>query len=172
MLKTCCKLTVFFLWVNFLAAPVACGPGWEGYEDDYSDPAPVASAPWEGDEVVFVELGDMSVETPLKGLETRDYMGAPAVLLSDIVIQSGLASAPESYRYDFTATDGYNLYVKRYEDMTLLPGWSEMSSGYLYLDPRFDDLTAGWREHPWGSALSAYQVKWMNGGVIGLLTEE
>ena len=80
-----------------------------------------------------------------------------------------MTATPESFRYDFTATDGYDLYIKRYEDITLLPSWAEMTAGYLYLDPRYDDLTAGWTQHPWGSALSAYQVKWMNGGVITLM---
>lgn len=158
--------------ILFLLLPAACGPGWEGYEDNYSDPGPVPAEPWAGDESVFIELEDAVVETPLAGLETRDYLGVAAVLLADLVIASGLTPNPESYRYDFTATDGYNLYIKRYEDITLLPSWSEMTAGYLYLDSRYDDLTAGWSEHPWGSALSAYQVKWMNGGTITLMPVE
>jgi hypothetical protein len=87
-------------------------------------------------------------------------------LLSDLIIKSGIVADPESYRYDFTATDDYDLFIKRHEDLSLLPSWAEMTSGYLYLDSRYDDLTCGWTEHPWGGALSAYQVKWMNGGTI------
>lgn len=159
-------ITAIFV-LALLAA--ACGPGWEGYEDNYSEPGPVSSEPWAGDEVVFVVLDDVEVEVPLLGLETRDYLGVAAVLLSDVIVQSGLTPNPESFRYDFTATDGYDLFVKRYEDITLLPSWAEMTAGYFYFDSRFDDLTTGWAEHPWGSALSAYQVKWMNGGTITLL---
>ncbi len=165
------KLACIYFLVNLMGFGLGCGPGWDGYSENYSDPGPVLQTPWDGDESVIVEWEDMSVETFLKGLETRDYLGAPAVRLSDIIIQSGLANNPESYRYDFTATDGYNLYKKRHEDITLLPSWTEMSAGYLYVDSRNDDLTSGWQTHPWGSALSAYQVKWMNGGTITLLTE-
>lgn len=161
-----------WLYIVIFLLPAACGPGWEGYEDNYSEPGPVSAEPWTGEEIVYIALADTVVETPLAGLETRDYLGVPAVLLSDLVIASGLAANPESYRYDFTATDGYDLYIKRYEDLTLLPSWSEMTTGYLYLDSRYDDLTAGWSQHPWGSALSAYQVKWMNGGTITLMPIE
>jgi hypothetical protein len=152
-----------------LGLSTACGPGWEGYADNYSEVVDVPDEPWAGDETVFVALDDVTVETPLAGLATYDYEGAPSVRLSELIIQSGVTETPESYRYDFTATDGYDLFIKRYEDLSLLPSWTEMTNGYLYLDPRYDDLTCGWTEHPWGSALSAYQVKWMNGGVITLL---
>jgi hypothetical protein len=161
-------LPIIFL-VNFILGLPACGPGWDGYENRYSDPGPVSSAPWEGEQSLIVELEGASVPVQLAGMETHDYLGAPAISLSAIIIQSGLAGDPESYRYDFTATDGYNLFIKRYEDIALLPGWSEMTAGYLYMDPRYEDLTAGWEEHPWGSALSAYQVKWMDGGTLTLL---
>lgn len=153
-----------------LALLFGCGPGWEGYQDNYSDPGPVVTDPWEGDESVFVALEDTVVEVALEGMETYDYLGALAVSLSNIVVNSGLTPNPESYYYDFTAADGYDLYVKRYEDVSLLPSWQEMLSGYLYWDSRFDDLTCGWEQHPWGSALSAYQVKWMNKGTITLLS--
>lgn len=157
------------LLAMLLLTAAGCGPGWEGYEDNYSDVGPVSSAPWSGDEVVTVVLDTIETDVPLAGLQTYDFEGAPAILLSELIIKSGVTATPESYRYDFTATDGYDLYIKRYEDITLLPSWAEMTAGYLYLDPRYDDLTAGWTQHPWGSALSAYQVKWMNGGVITLL---
>ncbi len=162
------RIQLVFLLL-LLALVAACGPGWEGYDDQYSDPGPIPSEPWEGEETIFVELDETSVEVPLAGLETRDFMGVRAVLLADVVVASGLTPNPESYWYDFTATDGYNLFQKRYEDKTLLPGWVEMAAGYLYFDARFDDLTTGWTQHPWGGALSAYQVKWMNEGAITLL---
>lgn len=161
-----------FLLCCILALVAGCGPGWEGYEDAYSDVGPVVTAPWEGPETVFVVAGDTSVELALEGLPTYDYNGALAVSLSELIVQSGAVISPQGYRYDFTATDGYNLLVKRSDDLALLPGWDEMKQGYLYLDSRYDDLTCGWREHPWGSALSAYQVKWMNGGQITALSEE
>ena len=147
-----------------------CGPGWEGYEDNYSEVVEISSEPWEGPETVFVVLDEMSVEVPLAGLRTYDYNGAPSVLLSELIIAGGIAAAPEDYRYDFTATDGYNLLKKRGDDLSLLPGWEEMKKGYLYLDSRYDDLTCGWKDHPWGSAVSAYHIKWMNGGTITLLS--
>ena len=183
----------------FVLLSLACGPGWDGYSDDYSEVE--SSSPtgddddddsasdddtgdddsgddddddvelWEGDQTVFVELADDSVEVALNTLPLRDYLGVDAVLLSELVEAGALADDPTAYRYDFTATDGYNLYVKREEDLSLLPSWDEMLGGYLYWDTRFDDLTAGWTEHPWGSAESAYQVKYMNGGTITLLPE-
>jgi len=152
-----------------LAFGPGCGPGWEGYEDDYSAVGPVVTTPWEGDESVYVVLDAAEVQVFLAGMQTYDYQGALAVSLSDLVMNSGLAPSPESYYYDFTATDNYDLLIKRYNDPTLLPTWDEMKAGYLYWDSRYDDLTCGWTEHPWGSALSAYQVKWMNGGTITLI---
>ena len=163
--KTAITALSLLLAVGF----AACGPGWDGYADNYSDVGPVTTAPWSGDETVFVVLDTSEVEVPLAGMQTYDYEGAPAVSLSELIVNSGLAATPESFYYDFTAADGYDLFIKRYSDVTLLPTWDEMKNGYLYLDSRYDDLTAGWTEHPWGSALSAYQVKWMNGGTITLL---
>ena len=159
------------LSISFALVFCSCGPGFEGYQDQYSKVEPVLEAPWEGDQTVLVELGDRFVQVELAGMNTYDYEGAPAVLLSELIQRSGLADLPEDFRYDFTATDGYNLFVKRYEDLELLPSWTEMQTGCLYLDPRYDDLTTGWTEHPWGSALSAYQIKWMSGGSILLLKE-
>ncbi|HPQ71635.1 MAG TPA: hypothetical protein PKW95_21090 [bacterium] len=163
---------LIFALLAALALTVACGPGWDEYQDHYSPAGPVVTAPWSGPESVFIVLDDAQVEVLLEGMQTYDYQGALAVSLSDLVIQSGLTPNPESFRYDFTATDGYDLFIKRYEDISLLPSWQEMLKGYLYWDTRYDDLTAGWTEHPWGSALSAYQVKWMNGGLITLLPVE
>jgi hypothetical protein len=148
-----------------------CGPGWEGYADQYSDSAPVPSTPWEGEETVRVVLDAVNVEVALAGMTTYDYGGAAAVSLSELIAHSAVTGTPEDYRYDFTATDGYDLLTKRYGDASLLPAWTEMQGGYLYRDSRYDDLTCGWTEHPWGGALSAYQVKWMNGGTITLLPE-
>lgn len=162
------KLMLFIL-VFLICFAASCGPGFEGYDQQYSDIDVNAGAPWEGNETVFVALDQASVEVPLAGMTTYDYLGAPSVLLSDIVIDSGLAPDPTLYRYDFTATDGYNLLKKRYNEPGQLPGWTEMKGGYLYFDTRYNDLTCGWTVNPWGSALSAYKVKWMNGGVITLL---
>jgi hypothetical protein len=148
-----------------------CGPGFDGYEEQYSEVVPVSTEPWEGAETVFVVLEGAEVEVELLGMQTYDFSGAPAVSLSELIIASGLAADPEIYRYNFTATDGYDLLIKRYEDLSLLPSWEEMKNGFLYFDSRYDDLTCGWEEHPWGSALSAYHVKWMNGGRITLLTQ-
>ena len=76
------------------------------------------------------------------------------------------------YNADFTATDDppYNLLVKRGGDLSLLPNWENMQHGFLYLDQ--GDLKTGWdaAEQPWGTAVSAYNVKYMNGGTIELLT--
>ena len=155
-----------FLMCAFLFFAPGCGPGWDGYSDEYSKVVPVSAGPWKGDESVYVVLEDTKVEVALEGLDTQDFKGAPAVLLSDLIIKSGIISEPSTYHYDFTATDGYDLFIKRHKDVSLLPSWDEMTTGYLYLDSRYDDLTCGWTEEPWGSALSAYQVKWMNGGTI------
>ncbi len=169
--KTFVILTALALSVN-LFLPLGCGPGWEGYEDRYSDAGPIPSEPWDGPQSVFVAFEDMNVEVFLEGMETCDFHGAPAVRLSELIIKSGLTNEPENFRYDFTATDGYNLFIKRHDDLSLLPGWDEMKSGYLYEDARYDDLAAGWTEHPWGSALSAYQIKLMDAGTITLLSPD
>ena len=148
----------------------ACGPGWEGYQDRYTTLDDVVeSEPWTGDQVVTVTLDDQTVDVALAGLNTHDFSGVPAVALWELIEASALATSPADYRYDFTASDSYNLLTKREGDIDLLPSWTEMQHGFLYLDGRSGDLTSGWTEHPWGSALSAYQVKYMNGGRITLI---
>lgn len=164
------KIAVFTITVIFFLLS-GCGPGWEGYENNYSTVEPISEEPWEGTESVFVALDDLEVEVPLKGLMTYDFNSAPSVSLSELVLAAGISQTPEDFRYDFTATDDYNLLIKR-KEFLLLPGWEEMKNGYLYLDSRYEDLTSGWVDHPWGSALSAYQVKFMNGGRITALPGE
>jgi hypothetical protein len=124
--------------------------------------------PWTGTEKVFVVLGEQEKETPLQGIATSDFKGIAAVRLSDLIDKSEITVDPDLYRYDFTATDGYNLLKKREYDKQLLPSWENMHHGFLYTSD-LGDLRVGWDEHPWGSAISAYNVKYMDGGTIELL---
>ena len=59
--------------------------------------------------------------------------------------------------------------AKRGGDLAQLPNWENMQNGFLY-PPVPGDLATAWQDHPWGSAISAYNVKLMNGGLIELLT--
>ena len=148
---------------------LSCGDGWDAYRDDYDlDPGEPPGQPWVGDETVFVKLGATEIETPLEGIVTSDFEGIGAVRLSDLIEASGITANPQAFRYDFTATDGYNLLGKRGGDLAQLPNWENMQKGFLYLEQ--GDLKTAWEEHPWGNAYSAYQVKLMNGGEIQLLT--
>jgi hypothetical protein len=160
----CLMLLLLLSWF-----PLSCGEGWDGYRDIYNQQGelPVPGEPWVGDETVFVALETMEQETPLAGLETWDLLGGGAVRLSDLIEASGITDDPEPYRYDFTAADGYNLLAKREGDTSLLPDWENMQHGFLYPDQ--GNLRTGWAEHPWGSSVSAYNVKKMNGGRIELL---
>ena len=162
------KITTAALCVIFLLV-AGCGPGFEGYADQYSEAEPFTGEPWDGDQIVYVVLEDAEATVELNGMETVEFQGVPAVHLSDVIIASGLTQNPEVYRYDFTATDAYNLFAKRDGDLSLLPSWTDMQNGVFYYDPSRDDLESGWFEHPWGSAVSAYRVKYMNGGTITLL---
>jgi hypothetical protein len=153
---------------------LSCGDGWDAYRDAYNaDQGVPPGEPWVGDETVFVVLGQNEVETPLAGIVTYEFQGAggvrlAGVRLSDLIDVSGITNNPELFRYDFTATDGYNLLGKRGGDLAQLPNWKNMQKGFLYLEQ--GDLKTAWEEHPWGNAYSAYQVKLMNGGEIKLLT--
>jgi hypothetical protein len=169
-------------WVVFLLACLlgayasGCGEGWDAYAPYYaSQPSENPGEPWTGPERVFVELGEERVETFLEGMETSGFHTSAgiviaAVRLSDLIGQSGITDSPERYRYDFTATDGYNLLRKRGDDLELLPNWENMHHGYLYTSD-IGDLTVGWdeAEQPWGSAVSAYNLKYMDGGIVSLL---
>ncbi len=149
---------------------LSCGDGWDAYRDAYNvDQGEPPGEPWVGDETVFVRLGATEIETPLAGIITSDLRGIAAVRLSDLIDASQITRNPESYRYDLTATDGYNLLAKRNKDLSLLPDWENMQNGYLY-SPSPDDLETTWENHPWGAAVSAYNVKFMNGGLVELLT--
>jgi len=148
---------------------LSCGDGWDAYRDEYNlDPGEPPGQPWVGGETVFVKLGATEIETPLEGIVTSDFAGIGSVRLSDLIEVSGITANPELFRYDFTATDGYNLLGKRGGDLAQLPNWENMQNGFLYLDQ--GDLKTGWENHPWGGDYSAYQVKYMNGGLIELLT--
>jgi hypothetical protein len=152
-----------------------CGDGWDAYRDDYDvDQGPPPGQPWEGDETVFVVLGQIEVETALEGIVTSEFLdagGVPraGVRLSDLIDESGITDNPGLFRYDFTATDGYNLLGKRGGDITQLPNWENMQNGFLYRT-NSGDLETGWEGLPWGGDTSAYRVKLMNGGLIELLT--
>ncbi len=145
---------------------LSCGEGWEAYKDYYDETGPPPGVPWEGAETVLVILGTLEIETPLAGIETSEFQGVGAVRLSDLIEESGITATPENYRYDFTAADGYNLLLKRGGDLQELPSWENMQHGFLYL---YQSLETGWEEHPWGSDVSAYNVKYMDGGTIELL---
>ena len=162
--------------VLLAAATAGCGEGWDAYEAYYRNTDPGdPGEPWTGPETVFVVLGAERVETSLEGIITSGFPSTsglviPSVLLADLVEQSGITPEPERYRYDFTAVDGYNLLRKRGGDLLLLPDWEIMHHGYLYTSD-IGDLRVGWdeAEQPWGSAVSAYNLKYMDGGVIELL---
>jgi hypothetical protein len=151
---------------------LSCGEGYEdGYSHIYNTPAgEPPGQPWVGDETVFVALGQTEIETSLEGIITADFRGFAAVRLSDLIQTSGITANPDTFRYDFTATDGYNLLEKRGDDKALLPDWENMQHGFLYRT-LLGDLETGWdpEEQPWGGAVSAYNVKFMNGGTIDLL---
>ncbi len=150
---------------------LSCGDGWDAYKDAYNtDPGEPPGQPWVGDETVFILLGATEIETPLEGIVTSDFGGSGAVRLSDLIEASQITTSPDLFRYDFTATDGYNLLGNKLGgDLSLLPNWENMQHGFLYRTA-FGDLETGWEEHPWGSAISAYNIKLMNGGLIELLT--
>jgi len=153
---------------------LGCGDGWEAYQDVYNAPSgEPPGQPWVGDETVFVVLGQTEVETTLEGIVTSDFGGVAGVRLSDLIEKSQITETPEQYGYDFTATDDppYNLLAKRGGDIEKLPNWENMQNGFLYRTPT-DDLEVAWdpAKQPWGSAVSAYNVKYMNGGTIELLT--
>lgn len=149
-----------------------CGPGFPGYEQLYPDEEETArpGEPWQGDESVRVALEGEERVVQLAGLAVVDLEGAPAVPLVAVVQTAGFDVALEACRFDLTATDGYNLLRKRDGDVDKLPGWAELRLGVLYRHPD-GDLRVTWdrERQPWGSALSAYLIKWMNGGLLTIL---
>ncbi len=161
-----------FLWGSISG----CGEGWDAYKQYYENTDPGdPGEPWTGPERVFVVMGDERVETFLEGIVTSGFSSSsglliPGVLLADLVESSAITADPEPYRYDFTAEDGYNLLQKRGGDLALLPNWENMHHGYLYISDQ-GDLRVGWdeAEQPWGSAVTAYNMKYMDGGIIELL---
>ena len=158
-----------------LAICSGCGEGWDAYRDYYREvQGGEPGQEWSGPERVFVVLGVEQVETSLQGIVTAGFptssgLVISSVRLSDLIEKSEVTPAPDPYRYDFTASDGYSLLKKR-GSKDLLPNWENLHDGYLYVS-EVGDLRVGWDEdrQPWGSALSAYNVKAMDGGTIELL---
>lgn len=155
---------------------LSCGDGWDAYRDIYNAPTgPPPGQPWEGDETVSIVLGQTEEETALEGIVTSEFKGPSGVSLagvrlSDLIDASGITGNPEQFRYDFTATDGYNLLEKRGNDIEELPNWENMQHGFFYYPSPTDSLETAWEEHPWGGDYSAYKVRDMDGGTIELLT--
>ena len=139
------------------------------YEGDFDVDEIRAGEPWIGAEQVVVGLAGQDETVALAGLTTTSFLDVPAVALAQVVEGAALTDLPERFRFDFTATDGYNLLAKRGEP-ALLPSWEDLQHGYLYRNPD-GDLRVGWdaAHQPWGSAVSAYRLKYMNGGRIDLL---
>jgi len=162
-----CLLALAICW--------GCGEGWDAYRDYYREvQGGEPGEEWSGPERVFVVRGAEQRETALQGIVTTGFrtgsgLMIASVRLSDLIEKSQVTAAPDPYRYDFTASDGYNLLKKR-GSKDLLPNWENMHDGYLYVS-EVGDLRVGWDEdkQPWGSALSAYNVKSMDGGTIELL---
>ncbi len=120
---------------------LSCGDGWDAYKDAYNtDQGEPPGKPWVGDETVYVVLDATEIETPLEGIVTSDSQGIGAVRLSDLIEASRITSDPDVFRYDFTATDGYNLLAKRGGDLSLLPNRSSfglpLNSRYIYTSSR------------------------------------
>ena len=159
-----------------LTLPAGCGEGWDAYKDFYDiDLGGTPGEPWTGAQKVNVVRDAQEVETLLQGIVTAGFhtgsgLVLAAVRLSDLIEHSGITASPEQYRYDFTAADGYNLLKKRGNDVLKLPDWETMHHGYLYVSD-IGDLRVGWddAEQPWGSAVSAYNVKYMDNGILELL---
>ena len=150
---------------------LGCGDGWDAYQDVYNAASgEPPGQPWVGDETVFVVLGQTEIETALEGIVTSDFEGIAGVRLSDLIEKSRITGTPEQYRYDFTATDGYNLLEKRGNDIEELPSWENMQNGFFYYPSPSSSLETAWEEHPWGSDYSAYKVRDMDEGEIELLT--
>lgn len=148
-------------------AAAACGPGFDGYRSLYATPdAGPPGEPWTGPEWVAVSLDGETSDVPLAGLPTVALDDAQAVPLQQVVSAAGLLAAPDRWRYNLVAADGYDLLGKR-GTAELLPSWSELAAGVLYRHPQ-GDLRVGWdpARQPWGAAVSAYRVKWMDGGRI------
>lgn len=160
----------FAVLACLLAAASGCGPGFPGYETLYQEPdAGAPGEPWAGPERVEVALGARVEDVGLDGLTTTDLNGVQAVPLTSLVEAAELGVELARYRYDFTATDDYNLLTKRRSE-ELLPSWDDMAIGALYRHPD-GGLRVAWDPElqPWGSALSAYRVRAMDGGRITLL---
>ena len=141
---------------------LSCGDGWDAYRDDYNvDPGEPPGEPWVGDETVFVRLGATEIETPLEGIITSDLDGIGAVRLSDLIEASQITTNPEMFRYDFTATDGYNLLDKRNDDRAQLPNWEGQQQ------KRFFELSGNRLK------LSTPPTLWGGGGeIVGVLLWE
>jgi hypothetical protein len=161
--------------ILLLLVLAGCGDGWDAYQQFYEQSGGgEPGEPWTGTEKASVVLGAERVETALAGIETSGFpttsgLTIAAVRLSDLIEKADITATPEEYRYDFTAVDGYNLLIKR-GSKDLLPNWENLHDGYLYVSD-VGDLRVGWDEskQPWGSAVSAYNLKYMDGGTIELL---
>lgn len=129
---------------------------------------------WRGEEKITVKEGASSVPVSLKNLPVYLYNEKEALKLADIVEASAVTESPETFFYNLIANDGYSLErgILLAGWGTGLPAWQDMQKGYLYQTESFG-LMAGWEEDTIGGQTGqAYNVKWMESGIIELRQED
>lgn len=129
---------------------------------------------WRGEDTITVQQGTDSAAVALRGLPVYLFNEKETVRLSDIVEKSAITDTPGIYFYNLIANDGYSLErgILLAGWGTGLPSWQDMQKGYLYQTESFG-LMAGWEEDTVGGQIGqAYNVKWMENGIIELRQED
>jgi hypothetical protein len=144
-------------------------------DDDNDD-----DSTWTGTETVSVATPDGTVPVALNGLpaftwnDPEDGVDKPAILLSTVVNAAFAKKAfdPADYKYNFAATDGYNVLNQKFDgDYRALPAYDQLAQGWFIAYEDEDTGNADLRVI-WDEALNfpkSLGVKLMNGGSIQMV---
>ncbi|MHA1568930.1 MAG: hypothetical protein ACTSXZ_05630 [Alphaproteobacteria bacterium] len=148
-------------------------------DDDIADDDTVATT-WEGDQTLVITTPDGDVPVDLNGLpaftwnDPEDQTDKSALLVSDVVAAAfaGKDFDPEDYKFNFIASDGYNILSKKLEgDYRGLPAYGDLDMGWFIEyeedDSKYIDIRVIWDEDlGYENFMGA---KMMDGGTIEMV---
>jgi len=181
----------FRVWaVSVSLALLLCACGFSkariptGWNNEQTTPTTAKTFKWKGEQTVNVRMeGEASVTVLLKKIRAMRWKdpqtGAEkqAVRLSDVVLAAFQGrvtpSSHDNIKCNFIATDGYDVFRKKFHNTAELPPLKLLDKGFLveYFEPGGSgNLVVQW--DPSLKFSRALNVRLMNGGILELIRSD
>lgn len=159
----------------------ACGVSKVRIANGWNDDRAVKTLEWKGAHVVNVRMeGEAPPAVQLKKIKALSWMDPqtgvekPAIRLSDIVLAAFNGKVTpishDKVKCNFIATDGYDVFRKKFHNTSELPSLKVLDKGFLveYSEPGgAANLTVQW--DPSLKFSKALNVRLMDGGILELI---